>query len=107
MVRKPHRFSFSFQMKLIYQKYESHFWNIMNSISPDELSDGNATRRQEYRERETHWNVTLMTGSSKGSKESSFNCLCYGIWSDPFSASRRLGLWGRTIDVVRLIPFNF
>ena len=49
----------------------------MSSISPEELSQGNAARQQEYGERKTHLNVTLMTWSSKGSKESSFNCLCY------------------------------
>ena len=74
----------------------------MNSISHGELSEGNVTRRQEYRERETHLNVTLMTGSSKGIKESSLNCLCYVIEADPFSTSKRLGWCRRTIDVVRI-----
>ena len=46
------------------------------------MSDGNATRRHKYRKefgkREHTEITTLMTGSSKGSNESSFNCLCFG-----------------------------
>ena len=55
-----------------------------------------------FEKREDTEITTLITGSFKGSNESSFNCLCYGIGADPFSTSKRLGLWGRTIDVVRI-----